>query len=30
MIDKLKVSRVINADLEDCHALVSDIERYET
>ena len=30
MIDKLKVSRVVNADLEDCHALVSDIERYET
>lgn len=26
----MKVSRVVNADLEDCHALVSDIERYET
>ncbi|MCS5674580.1 MAG: SRPBCC family protein [Actinomycetota bacterium] len=30
MIDKLKVSRVVNAELQDCHALVSDIEGYET
>ena len=30
MIDKLSVSRVINAELKDCHALVSDIEGYET
>ena len=28
MIDKLKVSRVINADPQDCHALVSDVESY--
>jgi ribosome-associated toxin RatA of RatAB toxin-antitoxin module len=30
MIDKLSVSRVVNAELKDCHALVSDIEGYGT
>ena len=28
MIDKLKVSRVVNADTEQCHALVADVESY--
>ncbi len=28
MIDKLKVSRVVNADTEACHALVANVESY--
>ncbi len=28
MIDKLKVSRVVNADTAECHALVADVESY--
>lgn len=28
MIDKLKVSRVVNADAAKCHALVADVESY--
>ena len=28
MIDRLKVSRVVNADLDRCHSLVADVESY--
>ena len=28
MIDRLKVSRVVNADLGQCHSLVADVESY--
>ena len=28
MIDRLKVSRIVNADLDQCHSLVADVESY--